>query len=235
MAQNIRRRRFSRWVAPLAMGILLAVLLVWWFWPHRVVEVGWWRFEEAKDGVVRDASGFRNDGHITGTVEHTRDAPLGNAFNFSGTGYITGESPGAGFPTESASFSVTAWLRVSKAPDKHTGGAIFHFGSAGEQPRSNAHLFLTESGVACLGWGYGYESACGTKSVADNAWHHLAATFSNAERMMMVYLDGAEYARSMVSEAPDVGHGNPWMIGSYQTGDTLSPDRWPRFAFSTDA
>lgn len=208
--------RLTRWAA---LAILpVAAAAVWWFWPRPVREVGWWRFEEPMAGIVADSSGMHNHGKIVGTVRHSHEGPLGNALEFPGTAYILGDSPGRGFPQGRDSFAVAAWLRIPPTVVNVSGFPVLHFGTAGQEPRSNVHLLVGRSGDACLGWGFGFGLACGGKTLADDRWHHVVGTYSNSSRLLRVFADGADYARLTMAEPSALGHATPWTIAKYQTG-----------------
>lgn len=211
-----RQSRFKWLPVTVAAVMLTGGLAAWRYWPRPPVEVGWWRFDEPISGRVRDSSPRGNQGRTVGLLTHTREAPSGHALEFSGNSHIAGDTHGVGFPRGDASFAITAWVRVSVIPKQH--GPIFHFGSVGHSPRSNAHLFMTSSGALCFGWGDGYGTACGGEAVTDGKWHHVAATYNSQAKRLTIYVDAADYARQITDSPGQLGGGAPWMIGSFQTG-----------------
>lgn len=209
--------RFRWRLAGVAAVFLMGGLAAWRLWPRPSVEVGWWRFDdEVNSGRVRDSSSYGNHGRTAGGLNHTRDGPSGHALEFAGSAYIAGDTAGEGFPRGDGSYTIAVWMRASAIPKEH--GPIFHFGSVDHVPRSNVHLFITATGALCFGFGDGYGTACGDQVVADGKWRHVAATYNSQARKFTIYVDASDYARQIVDLPAAIGNGNPWMIGSFQTG-----------------
>lgn len=199
------------WLLPLGVLACLAPAcwLAWWFWPVDIHEVGWWRFAGSSP-AVEDSSGRENTGRIHGDAQRIAEGPAGHALRLSGNAHVSGESAGVGFPQKDGSFTITAWVRPrAGAP----AGTIFQFGSRGG-PRSNARLYLADSGAACLALGQAGDSACSARSLADGGWHYLAGSYDARAGVLVLYVDGAESARRSSAGPADLATGTPWTIGA---------------------
>ncbi len=173
---------------------------------------------EGGGNVVNDGSGH---GHH-GTMQGAQWGPgvNGGALVFANTGLVS-----MGDVTELdrlGALTVSAWVKTSSTPEKHAvdkshcdGSGVFEFGTGFFTPGRATFLVYSASGNPS----YAYvESAA---SVADGAWHFLAATFDGDN--LRIFVDGvlsatsaAHLALASTSDAFELGghcngHSYPWV------------------------
>lgn len=160
--------------------------------------VGWWRF----NGNSNDSGTGANNGVVTNaTLTAAQDGSANNAYAFNGTSaYITANTTSI----ERTSFTATAWFRTGTVADRK----ILSTQSGG------AHIVqvMVPGGVlrTCI-------NACflGTRVVADNNWHFVAAVGSATG--LRVYLDGQQVPEVTSAYAGTTSLGTQVRIGADYT------------------
>ncbi len=145
--------------------------------------VAWWKLDEGGGTVVNDSSGNGNKGTVSGNPTWV-PGKLGGAFSSNASGYVDcGNSPSLN-PTDgiticlwikSPGFGTNAWGAFVSKGD--TGGS-YRFGR--NNTGNSIHMGLV--GVTASGnpW------FDGIKTVADDQWHHIAATYDGAQMQLWV-------------------------------------------------
>lgn len=129
--------------------------------------VGIWGFNEGSDVVVRDSSGYGNDGTITGASwTATTVTGEGNALSFDGNDWVS-------LPTVvNPPFTVSVWVY----PDD--GGYVW-WQNETQLSYSGNFRFRMWAGVSFLIMG---------SSVATDKWHHVVCSYDGS--IIKLYVDG---------------------------------------------
>jgi hypothetical protein len=180
--------------------------------------VAHWRFDDGVGTVAHDSSGNGRDGTIFGTGWSWSAGRFGGAAHFSGVDQVTV----AAFPAATASYTVSAWLRV--ASSELTGGLL-------------STLLSTENGFG--GWslnvgetvtpsyGFGYPTSAQDRAVAlctclvPDTWSHVAVVVDNGATLTM-YVNGAAQATVPVAAAIPPGGATLYMARWYGLGRNLT-------------
>ena len=122
-----------------------------------------------------------------------------------------------------STFSLEAWFRTNTTTAPTAGfGKIIGFGGSANSPIESSydrHVYLNASGQVVFGtYQDGYRTINSSSSKADQAWHHVMATFSAATGMIL-YVDGV-VAASNTSYATAESTAGYWKVG-------WAPQRWP--------
>jgi len=215
------RRRWLKFVALAAPATLLAGL-----WLIRVdsprarspgtVPIARWRL----DGNADLENGGRIPGKVVGQARWPKGV-LGNALDLVGTdSHMAGE--GSGFPQGNAPRTLSAWVRTGTTVGDLT--AILEYGThAPSESGRNFYLGLWLDGTALLASSWEISRLPGASRLLDDRWHHLAGAYYGApENLAVLYVDGAEEARTQFPKGLVTGPGSHWRIGSMiGTGTTF--------------
>jgi DNA-binding winged helix-turn-helix (wHTH) protein len=213
--------KWKRLLIPLAAVLIVLVLWAALRPKPPVVsraEVAWWEFEKASGSSVADSSGNSNVGVLRGAAKYGVGI-VGRALEFDGvTGFVRGANGGSGFPSGDEPRSVVCWLRFSQPPADDTG--IFHYGSVdSKSPAANFHLYIDTHGFIGWGNGYGYGTITGATSLADNRWHHVAATYTGGlVEHGIIYVDGKVQIEGRLPLPAHTRIETPWTIGVFMGG-----------------
>jgi prepilin-type N-terminal cleavage/methylation domain-containing protein len=169
---------------------------------------------EEGTGAPKDTSGNANDATITGAGTSWSSDTFGSgskySMSFSNTDYF---KPARALGISNTNFTITHWIKTTSGNGQmYTvanagGGNGFRFGL------SNGRIaFLV--GNATVAGGY-LENQCGTKSVNDGKWHHIAGVFDRTTTTFSCYIDGKfvasvnfnNYYPNMDDSAPQIGRG----------------------------
>src|SRR4030042_1370685 len=148
--------------------------------------VAWWKVDEGAGTSVNDSSGNGNNGTISGAPTWAAAGKLDGALSFNANGYVDcGNSPSLN-PADQ--LTIALWIKSPGFGANNWGvfvakgdtGSSYRFGRNGT---GNAtHFGLV--GVTAPGGNPWFD---GTKTLADNQWHHVAATYDGAQ--MRIYVD----------------------------------------------
>ncbi len=148
--------------------------------------IAWWRGEFNADDSVGG-----NHGSLMGATDFL-PGWVGNFFSFDGDGDFVFVSNSASLNPKA--ITVDAWVRVVGTVSSSR-GLVSKANLDGNPDNDSYSLFLDPGGV--LRWTVftaneplGVEISA-TTSVADGAWHHVAATYDGSS-VMRLYLDGVE-------------------------------------------
>ena len=160
----------------------------------------------------------------TSPVGCTQDDPL-TAVTFSSSTAQCLSSTAASSPALST-FSLEAWFRTNTTTAPTAGfGKIIGFGGSANSPIESSydrHVYLNASGQVVFGtYQDGYRTINSSSSKADQAWHHVMATFSAATGMIL-YVDGV-VAASNTSYATAESTAGYWKVGCGNLNGWPSP------------
>jgi RNA polymerase sigma-70 factor (ECF subfamily) len=172
--------------------------------------VGYWRFEDAAGGLVRDLSPNHVDcrPHRIDLGRAAVDGVAGRAFHFDGLAHFE-----CGAPTTMShldkSMTVAGWIKLDRAEFDLRAVLAWQRGSG----KSRFALFFGVAGAKAVlasdVWGR-VEAPLGE---AVGRWRHLAASYDHGQ--MRLYLDGVEAAHEN-AEPASLGSGlNPLTIGGH--------------------
>ena len=174
--------------------------------------VVYYAYEEIDAGWIRDLSGNGIDGQINGDVslDAGRD---GQAGKFAQGSYLDLDGPGVPqglIPTDG--FTLTAWVNIENTGEHH---AIFNARASDAtwlihpEVRNTSDqyrwLLRTSGGVTI------FDVRAGAPVVSD--WVHFAGTYSRADGVGILYIDGQEVGRetARIADAPVAGD---WGMGA---------------------
>ena len=156
--------------------------------------VGWWSF----NGNANDLSGNGNNGLVNGAVlTSDRFGNDNSAYLFSNQAYIITDVA-SNLPLAASPRTLAFWMKTNIF-DNPNNRDVFGWGYVAP---SQAFYFTEMSGKAYLCGAY--DDLPGTDSIADDVWHHVAATYSGT--LVSIYIDGnldtsgAKTYNTMVSE-----------------------------------
>jgi len=169
----------------------------------------YWRLNEAGGTLAQDSSLNGNSGLISGTETFGQPGVLpstGTAISFAGTdGVIAGVNP----VNNPLNFSLETWFKTTT----NQGGKLIGFGDAQTGTSSNydRNVYMNRDGTLAFGvWTGQANLASSTASYNDGSWHHLVATQSTTNGLVL-YVDGAAVGtNSQTAAQPYTGY---WRIG----------------------
>lgn len=139
-----------------------------------------WAFDEGSGSTADDSSGNGNDATLTGSPSWV-DGKTGNALEFSGTNYARSD----GSVTVSDTFTVSAWVKPSAAPD--VGG--FAARIVENSYASSFALGYYNNGTAkVVQLSIEGNALFGVSDIPLGEWSHVVATFDGA--VANVYVNG---------------------------------------------
>jgi hypothetical protein len=164
------------------------VLFLWLTGPASGRLVGWWPFDETSGSIARDGSGNGNDGTVVGNAVWAPGL-IGGALQFDGHAYVNCGTDDA-FNITSA-VTLAAWVQPDAAfayPDwsgiiMRGGPNIDTFALYYNGP--NRQLGFKTTGATPEWFASGANAAT---AMFDGDWHHVAATYDGA--MKIIYVDG---------------------------------------------
>ena len=169
-------------------------------------------YEEIQDGWILDRSGNGINGQINGNVSLV-DGPRGKAGNFEQGSFLDLDGPNVSpdlIPTDA--FSITAWISIENTGEHH---AIFNARASDEtwlthpeaRDTSNQYRWLlrTDGGSTI------FDVRAGEPKVGE--WVHFAGTYSRADGVGILYIDGQEAGREDAREA-DAPVAGDWGLGA---------------------
>ncbi len=181
-----------------------------------------WSFDQAKDGVVPDLSGYGNDGHLVNGAAFS-DGIRGKALQLNGKGACmkVNDSPSLLHVGKDQSYAISIWFKMAGGSP----GVLVTKSAPSEDQRIILSVFKGGNGVTegsdefpepavrfinCSRIGTLWNEARATTSVADGKWHHVVAVRDASEEVSVLYIDG-EYA----------GSGSGWMCAPIDCGEPL--------------
>lgn len=169
-------------------------------------------YEEIADGVVSDVSGNGYDGAVSGDVT-LAGGVFGNAAQFAQGSYLDldGENIAAGeTPTEA--FTICAWINIENTGEHH---ALFNARAADSTWLTHPEARDTDNQYRWLlrtdGGDTIFDIRAGVPVVGE--WVHFAGTYSRADGVGILYIDGEEVGRedARIADAPIAGD---WGMGA---------------------
>jgi len=169
--------------------------------------------------VVPDESGKGNDGTVVGDVTMDAGGKRGGAAKFANAGYL--DLDGANFPASDVptdGIAICAWLKMEDTGDNHE---IFNARASDEtwlthpEPRSDGQVrWLLRS------YGGGTIMEVRTGQWPADEWMHFAGTYSSADSLGVLYLNGEK-----VGDAAGSGQiAGDWDMGA-RVGKTIDDAR----------
>jgi prepilin-type N-terminal cleavage/methylation domain-containing protein len=142
-----------------------------------------WTFEEGNGTVNYDYSGNNDTSNASGTPLYVPGKIGSYAASFNGLGTYT-EAPIGNYFGQNNPWSVAAWTYINAS----SSGPIFGVTSA-NPPTAWNMPFLSENGAMVYGWVY--NNAIISSTVASNSWHHLVLTYApSGGGLGTLYIDG---------------------------------------------
>lgn len=165
----------------------------------------YYKFDEGSGTTATDASGNEHNGTLGGAAAPTyTTAYIGaNALNFTGNSKVDSGVNAAANPG-SGDFSMVCWFKTSDAST---------IAMLGKSSGNNYALFLS-GGVAFLNLN-GANNCTGGSSLANGAWHHIAATIVGGG-VTTLYIDGSSVNSSTIGAA--ISPGGNLIIGDLGEG-----------------
>ncbi|MFC2174398.1 DUF2341 domain-containing protein [archaeon] len=186
--------------------------------------VGQWHFDEGTGTDAFDASGFGNDGTITGAT--WADGVHGSALDFDGAGDYIDAGTGNGFKMEDGAFTFEAMV-------KSDGGIEaspvimqrMYNGDCGGSSNSDAMRLGTTHTAGSgnpeypLFWvrdkNGNSATATSTVDINDGKWHHVAGVRTSST--IYIYVDGVETGTASASSIGEICPTNPFVIGRHSS------------------
>ena len=204
----------KRWFLPVLIFALVFAMGA----GHAMAElIIYYDYEAVQDGMVMDMSGNGINGQINGIVDVVEPVvpAHGMAGKFEQGSYLDLDGPS--IPNDlipKDAFSITAWVNVEDTGGHH---AIFNARAADEQwlthpevrPSSGIYRWLLRSDASIGGTLFDIQT--GTPTVGE--WAHFAGTYSKADGVGILYIDGVEIGRedARIADAPVAGD---WDMGA---------------------
>jgi hypothetical protein len=180
--------------------------------------VGHWRFDEGVGTVAHDSSGNARDATLFGTGWSWIAGRFGGGAHFGGIDQATV----AAFPAATASFTVSAWVRV--ASSELTGAPI----TAALSTENGFGGWSLNVGVTVMpSYGFGYPTGPTDRAVAlctclvPDTWSHVAAVVDSGSTLTM-YVNGAPQTPVPVAGAIPLGDATLYMARWYAPGRNLT-------------
>ena len=155
--------------------------------------VGAWDFEEGSGTSATDSTGGGNTGTISGaTYSNDTYATPGSNYSLSfasGQVVILPNSLGI----SNTNFTITMWVKTTSSA-----GQMYTMGNAGG---GDGFRFGLSGGVISylIGNGGYNETSCGSRTVNDGKWHHIAGVFDRSALTFRCYVDGAAAGSNTLS------------------------------------
>ncbi|HEY9481220.1 MAG TPA: LamG-like jellyroll fold domain-containing protein [Candidatus Paceibacterota bacterium] len=147
--------------------------------------VGIWAMEEGSGASVADISGNRNTGTIVG-ASWDADTYASRSSRYSLTfanGNRVNLSKNLGI--SNTNFTISMWVKTTSSS-----GQMYAIGNAGGG--DGFRFGLNGGKIAFLiGNGSFTETTCGSKTVNDGKWHHIAGAYDRTNLAFNCYIDGA--------------------------------------------
>jgi len=166
------------------------------------------------------------------------EGKVGNyALEFGGTDeYVSISGP---TDLEMSSGTIAGWI---KRADLTTKASLFSLGQAGDAGNAKQNYALEVDAnnsddklYLNIGNGTYYAYAKSTTTITDTDWHHIAASFSNSGRDLVLYIDGAAETLSVSGTNAGAGGFTPAIFGSQEAnlGVSVRTTIYARFLTGT--
>jgi len=180
--------------------------------------VGWWKFDNIKNGKVIDSSGNGNDGELVGICEQTEGFVGNGALKITNGGVKIADSPSLHPPR----FTIAMWVKWANGQ-----GALARLVQMGNDNKESL-VILGGGGASDSGpsanVAYFTVFASSTGADADSFdirapgvfeggnWHHIVAIYDGSD--MLLYIDGKVVAQKTIGDVKLFAvEGDPLVIG----------------------
>jgi hypothetical protein len=193
--------------------------------------VGWWNLDEGSGTSAADSSGNGNTGTLNGGPTWTTSGKINGALTFNGTTQYV-DVPDAASLQLAASFTVSAWVKLSALPAAGNYGAILQKDNTSG---STNYVLAIDNGsinTSSMGWTFDYNST-GTSddryatyltTPNTGVWYHVAAVYDSVAQTETLYLNGVQVATNSVAGLPpEHDGGNDLSLGSRGAGSEFFP------------
>ena len=167
--------------------------------------VGCWRFDEGTGTLVRDSSGYRNDGAATGLS--WVDGRIGKAGSFNGNSYV---NCGANNELNITGYdiSIEFWVKFTAWHINNTGFIDHNWGAANSYQIYQIGTAESTGILTFANPGAGMDMLT---RISLNKWYHIVFVQNSTNKI--IYLDGVQDAINS-NPANLTGNNNPLMIGT---------------------
>lgn len=148
--------------------------------------VAFWSFDEGSGQKLVDKTGHGHDGTLVKDPKWV-EGKFGGALSFDGSQYVQIAIPGD-FILGESNFTLSVWAK------SRVGGCMFSKTQKdGAWVMNGKSFFIGFEGGKTLGFdSHSIATIGGNQGVADDRWHHLAATFKKGVNELKLYVDGKE-------------------------------------------
>jgi len=166
--------------------------------------VGWWTFDNIKDGKVIDSSGKGNDGEIVGICAQTEGFVGSGALQITNGGVKIADSP----TLHSPRFTIAMWVKwaegqgalarlLQQGNDNKESIVILGGGGAGNSGPSANVLYFSVFASSTGGDG-GSSTVKVPGRIEGGKWRHIAAIYDGSD--MLVYVDGKVVGKKTIGD-----------------------------------
>ena len=170
--------------------------------------VGIWSFDEGSGTLVRDASGYGNDGEIKAGAVFTDDTPhaelgQGNgkwAINFLGGGNRRIDVPDTPALNLAGYLTIEAWIKLSSAPSSNTD----FLRKVGGSCNNRNYVLAIEANTAKVKFStVGCSESTSARAIKLNRWYQVIVSYDSSTGAATYYIDGEFDSKKMHDGAPD--------------------------------
>jgi hypothetical protein len=194
------------WAALNANGLRIAQQAITWAAADPLLLH--WKLDSTNGTTAIDASTYGRTGTLSGSTSWTTGVRQnGLQLNSTGKVSVTNELG------EPANFTIAGWARTD-ASDTH--GAVLL--SVGDCAALMAHQAASNSPAIAYWNGSSLQTlAASGGSRVGTGWHHYAATFNNATKLLTIYVDGVLRGSMTASGSPSYTIGTQTVAGDEAT------------------
>ncbi|MGI6337898.1 MAG: LamG domain-containing protein [Bacteroidales bacterium] len=175
--------------------------------------VAYWPFDETAGLTAYDSTSNNFDLTIAGaTINQVGSGDGKRSYSFDGVDDYVGNIDTLEFTMP---FTISLMMRTSSTTGYQSPLGNFHWTGQGYDFIRNQTTGRIEFTIRNSVSGSTYVRS--TTNVADNSWHHIAATWDGAN--IRIFVDGGQEAFSECNYAPNYHNSNRFIIGTREIGD----------------
>jgi hypothetical protein len=191
--------------------------------PHSGL-VGYWNFDEGTGTIVKDLSGYQNNGTLNNFDFNSSSGwvigKIGQALSFDGINDYVGISSPANIPIDNSPYAIEVWIRpIASGIKGIVGWGNFDITNQVTALRLWGERCGNKLGFRHYWWGNDLD-VC-TDNFIDGRWYHVVALFDGTTRK--IYLNGLRIAYDTPT-GHNVPNASNFRIGSTNLGEYFSGD-----------